>query len=113
MAPRFTLKAGDTRPSIPSTLVYADGTPADLTDATVTFIMRAEGDPDALPTVEGAAEKLAPLEDGRVAYNWVAGDTDPPGAYLAEWRWVLGDEVATFPNDGPIFVHIRPSAALA
>jgi hypothetical protein len=110
MAPRFTLKAGDTRPSIPSTLTYADGTPADLTDATVTFIMRAEGDPDAVPKVSAGAEKYAPLEDGRVAYHWQATDTEDPGAYLAEWRWVKGDEVATFPNDGPIYVHIRPSA---
>ena len=111
MALLFTLKAGDTRPSIPSTLTYADGTPADLTDATVTFIMRPEGDDTAEPAVEGTAEKLAPLEDGRVAYHWTAEDTATPGAYLAEWRWVKGDEVASFPNDGPIYVHIRPSGA--
>lgn len=107
MALRFTLKAGDTRPSIPSTLTYADGAPADLTDATVRFRMRPEGQEDEAPTVDGEADRLEPLTDGRVAYHWAAEDTAVPGAYVADWLWTKGEEVASFPNDGPIYVHIR------
>ena len=82
------------------------GNPVDLTGATVRFIMRKYG--ASTPTVATAGEVVPPATNGEVRYEWVAGDLDIPGLYLAEWEVTYAaDEIETFPADGYIHVWVR------
>lgn len=92
----FTIKANDRLPTIEAVLGYAapavqadlDALATALADPAtrVSFIMRKAGDPT--PKVD----KLAVVVDAparRVRYEWVAGDTDTPGTYQAEWEVIF------------------------
>ncbi len=49
---------------------------------------------------------------GRVAYEWVAGDTAVPGDYDAEFEVTfLSGKKQTFPNEGAVPVRITPQLA--
>lgn len=72
----------NTAPSVLDT-IQIGGTPFDLTSSTVKFQMRAEGSStlkvDAAATITTAAA-------GEVRYDWVAGNVDTVGDYVAWWR---------------------------
>lgn len=107
----FWLKAGDLVPSIKSVLRDANGTPIDIRDAAITFVMRAFD--AAVPTIENPAENLQVDNDdstnGTVRYDWLAGDTDVPGGYHAEWRVQFADGVGTVPNHDYKMIAILPA----
>jgi hypothetical protein len=100
----FTIKQGDRLPVIEATLAGADGA-ADLTGATVKFLMRSKGAGatvlvDAAATVVGAAL-------GTVLYDWAEGDTDTTGTHQAEWEVTFASgKKQTFPNDGYTSVKV-------
>ena len=100
----FSLKSGDTRPSIQATLTGADGSVAVLTGATARFKMRPVG--GGALKVDAAAVIVTPAS-GVVRYDWVAADTDTPGQFYAEWECDFGGGlVQTFPNDRSLLVVI-------
>jgi len=75
---------GNRNPSITENLVYADGTPVDLSASTVKFKMRGVG-VDTLK-VDAAAVIVAPPTAGNVRYDWAALDVDTEGYYLVWWE---------------------------
>lgn len=72
--------------------------PFDLTDCdTITFVMATAIGAD--PKVREAASVVGDPIDGVVQYDWVDGDTDTAGEYLAEVEVILPSEKPiTFPN---------------
>lgn len=103
----FYLKKGDTLPRISATLKNSDGTPVNLTGATVKFRMRAPGGP---LKVDGAAV-VVDAAAGKVRYDWTGADTNTEGLFHAEWPVTFGSDVETIPNNGFLKVLIGPSLA--
>lgn len=92
----FTIKAGDTRPSLVATLRNPDGSSPDLTGATVALVYRRQDCPGA--PVERAMTVVSAL-GARVQYDWVAADTATAGRYRAEIEVTFADaNVTTYPN---------------
>lgn len=85
-----------TSPSLSDTITV-NGSPADLTGATVRFRMRPVG--SSTLKVDAAATLVAAT--ATVSYDWAAADVDTAGDYLGWWRFTLqnGDvqESAEFP----------------
>lgn len=105
----FKIKQGDTLESIFFTLKDATGTPVNLTNSSLKFHMKKQG--SNTPKVDAAAAIVnAALGEGR--YDWVAGDTDTDGVYLAEVEvtFISGD-IETFPNTKNLVIQIYPSLA--
>lgn len=111
MADSFQMKQGDTRPKIVITL-YSDSaktSPVDLTNASTITLKVGDGTTlhvDKVMSIVGAAT------DGKVEYQWAAGDTDfDTGGYDMEVEVVWDDTtVATYPRDG--FLSFTLSADL-
>jgi hypothetical protein len=95
----FHVKQNDLAKPITVYLEYSDDTPADITGATVKFIMRREKTV-ATPKVNASAT-VVDATTGQVRYDWAEGDTDTPGRYDCEWQVTLpGGEPGTFPDKG-------------
>lgn len=101
----FDIKRHDLRPSIRISVTNAsDGSAYDLTGATATFLMY---DCDGNMKVTAAAAIEAPATDGILRYDWIAGDTDTEGEWLAEFEVDFGGgDKITFPNNGVLTVRI-------
>jgi hypothetical protein len=84
MATDLTFTQGDTAPSVYGDLTNADGTPFDLTDATVHFQMRPSI--DRRFSVDGAAVVVGDPTLGSVRYDWVAWDLASAGDFVSHWR---------------------------
>jgi hypothetical protein len=74
----------NTSPSVTDTITIG-GVAQDLSQATVSFKMRDEGATDGTLKVDAAASFITDGSDGRVRYDWQAGDTDTPGVYVGWW----------------------------
>lgn len=99
------MKAGDTAPVVRATLLDELGDPVDLTGATVKFVMATSTLPRTV-AVDSAATLADPVS-GVVEYAWAAGDTETPGAFLAEFEVVFADaRIQTFPTEGYVEVTI-------
>ncbi|HWQ76866.1 MAG TPA: BppU family phage baseplate upper protein [Syntrophomonas sp.] len=99
----ITIKQGDRRNCIKAILKDSTGTPVDLTDCGVKFVMAS---------ISGgiAVNRDAHIEDaaaGEVWVVWAPGETDVAGTYLAEFTvtWPDGRK-ETYPNGGYIEVKI-------
>jgi len=92
------ITAGDTRPSLASTLEDGDGVAVSLVGVVeVRFRMRSVA--TGLTVVDAAATVVAPASAGTVRYDWQAGDTAVPGRYQARFRADFGGgQVQSFPN---------------
>lgn len=83
MADRIRLVQGDNRPYIRLTLRQADGTPMNLTDATVNLYFRAAGAEAILTTIP--CSKLNGGVAGEVSFNFPGSTLNvEPGAYEGE-----------------------------
>jgi hypothetical protein len=92
-----------------ATLTDCDGNVIDLSQGTPTVTFRMA------PLAGGAAtiEALANIDvavDGKVSHDWITGETDVPGFFLAEWMVDYeGDgDKQTFPNEGYLLVLFTP-----
>ena len=98
MGESFTLKVGDTAPSLEAILRDSTGDPVDLSDATVDFNVRR---PRGGDTEFTGPASVVDGPGGHVEYSWADGDTDVEGRYRAEFVVTYPDNsVETFPNDG-------------
>jgi hypothetical protein len=105
----FTITQDNLEPSFQTTLTQADGTPQDLTGATVIGVMRARGRPSGSAKVSQAMTIVAPATNGVVQLLWQAGDTDTPGVYDFETRVTLASgRAVSFPGGTKDTVMIVP-----
>lgn len=104
--PDFTIKQGDTKPSLVATLQDANGA-VDLTNATsVTLHMRSAG---SMTNTVSAAVTITNRAAGAVSYQWQAVDTATAGSYYAEFEVVWNDgTIETFPDTGNLWIQIVP-----
>jgi len=99
---KLTIKQGDTRHAIRAALKTVEGTPVDLSSASVRFKMSQRFGTIAL-------DREATIEpDGTVHYVFNDGETDVSGFYKAEFLVTYADaREETFPHDGTIEIHIK------
>lgn len=96
----ITLKQGDTRHAIKATLKDVNGSPVDLTGASVRFTM-------ATRHREMIVDKEAILQDGQAWVVFEAGETDVTGLLEGEFRVSYPDSrVEAFPHDSYIQIKI-------
>lgn len=114
----FTIGKGDTLPVIKVQCVYEDENglerPFDLTGAVVYFSMREEtpdGNDTGLSMISLQPAAVDDTGNGICHYQWVAGDTDVPAVYSADFRVVIGIDQVTFPNKQKLRVIVTEDAA--
>lgn len=96
------IKQGDTRHAIQAILKKANGTPVNLSEASVRFLMGVGN----RKIIEGYAQLTS--TPGEVWYVFNDGETDKPGYYRAEFIVTYKDgKVETFPHDKAISVRIN------
>lgn len=102
---RFLIKRGDLNPPLRVQFFKADMTARDMTGlAGVNFMM---GKPGATPIISVGPVTSVSLVEGILEYRWVAGDTDDPGEYRAEFIiTTLDGKEETYPKDGYIVVEV-------
>ncbi|MEH7246457.1 GDSL-type esterase/lipase family protein [Neobacillus niacini] len=97
------LKRNDTKDIIGYTMTYANGTPVNLTGATVRYVM---GKGNTLIT--NASATVVDAAIGKVEYALTDADTLVAGVFHAEFEVTFADgKVKTFPNNGYISVNIQ------
>lgn len=107
----FTIKSGDTLPSIEATLKDDTDTVVDLTGSAVRFHL-SSGTSKNNTNVIDAPAVIVNAAGGVVRYDWQTGDTDTPGKYVAEWEVTFGPgAIETFPNGADLTVNIFPELA--
>ncbi|WP_187442313.1 BppU family phage baseplate upper protein [Sutcliffiella horikoshii] len=98
------LKTTDSWDILPYTIKSASGTPVDLTNATVSFIMAKTG--SLSPVINKEAE-IIDAESGKVQYKFTETDTLLTGTFNAEFQVVFpNEERKTFPTAGYLKVQI-------
>ena len=107
----FTIKAGDTAPTLTDTLTYSDGTIANLTGASVSFVMRSEQ--LNAPTILSAAS-VTNASAGAVAYTFTATNTATAGLYAGNWIVTFsGGVIQTWPTVGYLSIDIEQNLTSA
>lgn len=103
----FAAKQGDTQPVWNDTLTYSDGSVANLTGASVMFVMRSMT--SSTVTTNAAATIVSPTA-GTVSYTPTATDTANFGNYQGAWVVTFsGGAIQTWPTDGYLDIWIQPN----
>lgn len=101
----LTMKKNDTPAYVVTVIDPATGVAANLTGATVTFVMRPM---TALAPTTNAAATVTTPASGVVTYNFTAGDTLNAGIFAAEFHITLTSGVKyTWPTTGYLEVSIE------
>lgn len=104
----ITIKRRDTQTALQATLISPSGQPANLTGASVRFIMVSSSGAVVVNRPAIILDALA----GVVRHVWDAPETDVEGFYTGEFEVTGVDgRVQTYPNDG--YLDIRIIADLA
>ncbi len=90
-------------------LEYDEETPINLTGASVTMTMVLDG--ASAPTVDkGTCTVITPLE-GKIHYEWTAGETDVVGMYRIEFVVTFADlSTLSVPSNDILWMFIMASA---
>ena len=102
----YTVTEGDTLEPIQGTIYKGDGTPQDLTGATVVFKMKHQYT-GTVKVASGTASIVGAPTAGVVKYEWEAEDVDTPGLYDGEFVVTIGGKTLTFPNRNKIFIIVE------
>lgn len=103
-----TLKVGDTGEPVEAHISNKSGrTSVDLTGAIAKFLMyQINDDSTSTLLVDAVATPDADPTTGKLSYNWIAGDTDVPGAHQAYFVVTYsGGVIETYPRN--TFIEIR------
>ena len=105
----INMRAGDTAPALDATLMTSDGTPIDLSGATVKAVMREKFAPFN-PIVDHATAVVVDALAGKVRYNWTVPDTNTVGVYSFGFVVTFsGGTIRSVPSSGDgIEVVINP-----
>ena len=102
----FTIKKGDTLPSIQSYLLDEDSVAVNLTaNSGVMFIFR----PTSTLIAQSGAATVVNAATALVQYNWATGDTNTVGIMQAEWQVDFSGQKMTFPNSSYINIDVIDS----
>jgi hypothetical protein len=103
----LSIRQGDITPPLSATIRDPNGNPVDLTDSTVTFVMRR---PSAqAPAVNATATVNNPLV-GSVQYLWAPADTAASGLFAGEFHVTDGSgNTYTWPNQGYLDIDVESS----
>jgi hypothetical protein len=94
---------GDTAPAITATITHdSDGSPVNLSGATVRFQMRKAD--DRRYTVNTIAT-LVDAPNGQVSHSWGANDLVVPGTYLVQWEVTYPDTKVQTTSTGEVTVR--------
>ena len=105
---RIFMVEKDLRPVIIATLKREDGTIVDLSGCSVKFNMNK----DEVNLINKTATILSPPTDGKVQYNWEAGDTDVTGLCYGEFEVTFADtKKQSFPSEGDFEIVFREEYA--
>jgi hypothetical protein len=104
--PDFSIRQNDLRDPIIAVLKGATGAIVDLTTATVVVFQMADAETGAIK-INAVATINSPPTAGVVQYDWLAGDTDTAGDYIATWQvtWPSG-KTQTFPTAANLSVLV-------
>lgn len=103
---KFFLMEGDTSPAFECIFKDGNGSPVDLTGATVIFKMRL-APAGAVKIAAGSMGAVGSAVNGRQKYGWSATDVDTKGTYEAQGRATFSNgDVRTFPPTGYVIVEI-------
>ena len=100
-------KRGDTRQAIKGTLIKPNGTPDDLTDATIMFVMKGQRRGSSV-IINKEADIVGNPEEGVVLYAFDDEDLEEAGNFLAEFKATYPDgRRETYPKSGYINIRIE------
>lgn len=106
MAADINIKQGDTLPVYTDTLALDDGTPVNLTGASVRFVMRSQTTSAPVALTGIAAITLA--AGGDVSFTFSSADTASAGMFMANWIVTFsGGQTMTFPTTGYLWVSVE------
>ena len=82
-------------------LLTIDGAPVDLTDCTVSWLLKKTGLAfKRVAVITFPADQADPTKRGLVEYQQIAEDVATKGKFKQEWEVIFPDtEILTFPND--------------
>lgn len=100
---QFTIKKGDTIPPLAVQMLYANGSPVDLTGGSVFFNM---GNLDSSAYHSGLAT-ITGSTTGNVQWNWDTISTGSPGNYWGEFEFIIGGSRLTLPTDNSLRIQVN------
>lgn len=107
----FVIKQGDTLPILTDTLTYSNGSAANLSGASVNFVMRSL---TAIAPWTNLPATVVSAGAGTVSYTFTATDTANAGMFMANWVVTFsGGAVMSWPTDGYIEINIEENLTTA
>lgn len=102
----FYIKSGDMLPPLTAILSDADG-PVSLAEVSaLAFSMREVGGDVVIDNAQATPDPDQGANPGLVRYEWVSGDTDIAGLFVAEFKAVWDGGPQRFPNYTYLTVEI-------
>lgn len=104
--PNFSIKRGDTSPSLKTFLRNPDGEKEDLNSIqSLKFKMQ---DPSTEEVIVNSSANVMNADEGKVSYSWTSSDTAEAGHFIGEFEvtWSTG-KTETFPNTEYIDIYIN------